>query len=476
MSTKNLTALFLSLSTLAIPAALLAEAPATTPAANPTTEPTTPSLVAKGTIHPELQVSGYLQAIDPQIVKLEFKQYAGKLEIAEVIANGAVVKTGQTLIKFKDDEYKKALITAENEAKTADAALAKTRVENDIGVKADALALSESERSLKQSQDALAWWDKVDGPHILKRYELQLKDANDRVDDQSEELDQLKKMYKSEDLTNATSDIVVKRAVRSFEESKIALEMTKAELEKDKAIEYPPARQMVADGVTKAEQALALLQATQAQSKIARETSLSAAELAAEAAKKKLGELKEDAKFLEIKSTRDGVALWGKLSGGAWSDNGAEALKVGEESKPGSELMLVYKPGQLKAVASVEEKDALRILAGQAAKVTPTALPEAKTSARAEKISPTGVADHYEVPLTLESASSDLRPGMKVSVHFKLLDIADAIIVPNSAIKDGKVTVIKDGKSEPRDITFGQSDGENTQVINGLQVGEEVEH
>jgi len=44
----------------------------------------------------------------------------------------------------------------------------------------------------------------------LKQIDLALQQYDDQVKDAADELDQLKKMYKSEELTNATADVVVR--------------------------------------------------------------------------------------------------------------------------------------------------------------------------------------------------------------------------------------------------------------------------
>ena len=65
---------------------------------------------------------------------------------------------------------------------------------------------------MKEAEESVKWFETVDGPQMLKGVELNLEQAKNQMNDKGDELDQLKKMYKSEELTNDTADIVVKRA------------------------------------------------------------------------------------------------------------------------------------------------------------------------------------------------------------------------------------------------------------------------
>ncbi len=73
--------------------------------------------------------------------------------------------------------------------------------------------------------------------------------AKANADDQEDELEQLRKMYKSEELTSDTADIVVKRAIRSLEVAKVTLGMSQERAEKVKQHAFPIAKQEVLDSV-----------------------------------------------------------------------------------------------------------------------------------------------------------------------------------------------------------------------------------
>src|SRR5207248_1721524 len=154
------------------------------------------------------------------------------------------------------------------------------------------------------------------------------------VDDQQDELDQLKKLYKNDDLSMDTADIVVKRAVRNLELSKQALKMQEERSEKVKTVTYPQARQRVLDAAKQAEEQLESLKAAQAQVKVLRETGLASAHAAVANTDQKVDELKSDLEKLTVRASADGVVYYGQLVQGTWMGGDPRVMKVGEHVAP----------------------------------------------------------------------------------------------------------------------------------------------
>jgi macrolide-specific efflux system membrane fusion protein len=80
------------------------------------------------------------------------------------------------------------------------------------------------------------------------------------------------------------------------------------------------------------------------------------------------------------------------------------------------------------------------------------------------------------------TASGDfrLREGLTVTVNIITEEVTDVLLVPSAAItmKGGKnyvKVVLPDGTTEDRAIETGVSDWQNTEVISGLNEGDEVE-
>lgn len=73
---------------------------------------------------------------------------------------------------------------------------------------------------------------------------------------------------------------------------------------------------------------------------------------------------------------------------------------------------------------------------------------------------------------------SKVRPGMTASVSIIYLQKSDVLVVPNRAIRaqgrERVVDVLVDGKVETRVVTVGAADDQRTEIVEGLQEGDQV--
>jgi len=274
-------------------AALAAAAPpAATAPATQTAPPAPTSLVKRGSLPLRFDANGYFAAVDPLEVKLSFKQYAGELIVNAVASPGGEVNKGSTVLEIDAAAIKRQLAAAESEAAVAHANLTKAETDAKINDAADAMALRQMQTADRTARENVTWWEQVEGPETLASVELSTKQMQWGMDDSTEELEQLRKMYKSESLTSATADIVVRRALHGQEVAKQRLEHQTKEEEHYKDKTYPLSHQQVLDAAAETKNQLDLLIAAQTNTHITREAGLFAARTAAEAAGRKLGELR----------------------------------------------------------------------------------------------------------------------------------------------------------------------------------------
>ena len=83
-------------------------------------------------------------------------------------------------------------------------------------------------------------------------------------------MEQLEAMYKSEELTNATAEIVVRRARRSLKRSRIYLKMTIEDVRITKETRHPQRRRRYVREVDDARRSIRSLKASQALAKAGR--------------------------------------------------------------------------------------------------------------------------------------------------------------------------------------------------------------
>lgn len=461
-------ALFLAL----FPLGARADAPATSVAA-------AESFVAvkRGDLKLDVKCDGWFEAVAPIEVRLRPRAYQGELKIVSIAPQGVAVKKGDVILKLDTDEIERQIAAAGNELKTATAALAKAEADVKLGEEADKIAMTVQTQAEKAAADAVEWWEKVDGPHMLKQFERQVKFARINVEDQTDELDQLKKMYKSEDLTNATADIVVKRAVRALEIANESLSLAQQQAEKNKATQYETSRQAVANALAQQKNATESLKAAQAQAKVQREAALFSARQAHQAAQRRLENLQEDLSSMTVAAYSDGVVLYGKFSQGNWQGNNV-TYSPRDKVQPEQVVLTLVEPGKVRLIAPVPEDKIARVAVGQTAVVTPRALPELATNGKVTAVpaAPTigGEPAKFEVVITPDKTDPRFLPGYRASITIDIDDATGVLAIDSKAISGGKVMVKAGDKVEEREIVTGRSNGEQVEVIRGLGEGEQV--
>jgi multidrug efflux pump subunit AcrA (membrane-fusion protein) len=129
-----------------------------------------------------------------------------------------------------------------------------------------------------------------------------------------------------------------------------------------------------------------------------------------------------------------------------------------------------------------DELDIAIVELNQEANILLDALPDEDVKGRVAFISPIGTVRagvvFYDTTITLEGAVDKLGDGMSATAEVIIERRDDVLLIPNRAIRgtweNPAVRVYIDGQEEEREITLGLSDGINTEVLSGLEEGEEV--
>jgi multidrug efflux pump subunit AcrA (membrane-fusion protein) len=390
-----------------------------------------------------------------------------------------MVKRGDVLLEIDATELQNQIAAAENEFATSQANLTKAQADVSLGDAADALAMEMAQHELSNAEAGMRWWEQADGKNMLTGAELTVKMSRDRVEDEGDELDQLKKMYKSEELTNATDDIVVKRAIRGLEQAKIRQGMTEASAEKIKSFDYSTARQKLVFGIEKERQELAALKAQQEQGRVLRQTAQISAKLGLEKAQMKLSELKEDLNAFSVKAPHDGMVVYGQLNRGSWQNSDPRALRPDDKITAGNVVITVVTPGKLRLIADVPESRIGMVKSGQKARVVPVGLSDANTNGTTATPSPVGmmreVGQVFPTVIELEKIDPRLTPGGKALVRIDAGKAESVLVIPSSAVQRSRVKVrASDGEEKWKFVVTGRGDGETVEILEGLSEGDQV--
>ena len=130
----------------------------------------------------------------------------------------------------------------------------------------------------------------------------------------------------------------------------------------------------------------------------------------------------------------------------------------------------------------IDEMDIAMVQLGQEANIILDALPDEEVKGSVVFISPVGTilagVVSYGTTITLENPVAGFKDGMSATAEVIIERRDDVLSIPNryirGTVENPMVVVLVDGQQEEREITLGLTDGINTEVLSGLQEGEEV--
>lgn len=157
--------------------------------------------------------------------------------------------------------------------------------------------------------------------------------------------------------------------------------------------------------------------------------------------------------------------------------------EVGDMASPGSPLVAIYDPTELRVVAQIPESYAQLVAPGKPVLVTipgSTGDPRVVEAAHVVTLPTANPATHTrEIRLTLPSAQG-VSPGMFARARFTLVVAgAPRITVPASAVVRrpefaGVYVVDASGRAQLRQVRLGRESGDSVEVASGLAPGDRI--
>lgn len=123
----------------------------------------------------------------------------------------------------------------------------------------------------------------------------------------------------------------------------------------------------------------------------------------------------------------------------------------------------------LRIEAEVDEEDILLVQPGQAVLIRAPALPDQILDGRVTSITPKGdpVSRSFRVRIDPTGATR-LRIGMTVEVNIIVTERANALLVPATALVDGAVWLVRDGRLQRQPVQTGIGSAARVEILAGL--------
>ena len=172
------------------------------------------------------------------------------------------------------------------------------------------------------------------------------------------------------------------------------------------------------------------------------------------------------------------------MSGGNWGGGSAQKEETFEMyGLETVQIAQVTPQTQVTLEVSIDEMDVVKLILGMTAQVKVDALGGEKCEATITDISNTGTNDggqsKYAVTLTMDRLT-DMLAGMNATAVIPLETKENVLTVPMAALTEqGNKTFVYTGYDEKKEtftgaveVTLGAADGENVQILSGLQAGQ----
>jgi multidrug resistance efflux pump len=447
----------------------------------PEKEKEPPATVAaeKGPFVVWVETQGTLEPVGAVEVKVEMDAYGGELEVLESAAPGPV-KKGDVLVRFDAEKLEEHWAAAEKDAAIAREALARQEEEAKRAEEGARLAMEKAVTEKARADQALQHFTNVDRALRTKEAEHRLQGSRDNIQDQEEELEQLRKMYSADDLVEGTEEIVMRRSERSLGRSKAWLGYQLIRNKTLLEIELPREQESLEQAAEKEAFELDRLKATQPPALAQGRLELEKARLAVERQSKTLAKLRADREKLLVVAPADGIAVPGAFAKGKWSgvEDATRALRKGETVRSKQVLWTIVQPGAVVVRTSVPEASLLSVQAGQSAEATLGVQGDRKVEAKVTRVARVSSDGNFEVNLELLARDERWMPGYAVKAKIRTTEHAAAVTVPSASVTaDGErrqVHVLVDGKPTPREVTVGATSGGRVEITKGLEGGERV--
>lgn len=143
--------------------------------------------------------------------------------------------------------------------------------------------------------------------------------------------------------------------------------------------------------------------------------------------------------------------------------------EVGQFIPAGQAVFYLSCCAPLRVTAEVDEEDIPRVRVGQKAVLRADALPGQVLDGEVGEVTPKGdpVARSYRVRIRLADPAG-LRVGMTVDANLVVAERQNALLVPSSAVRNGAVWIVANGRLRRQPVRIGVAGAERTEILEGL--------
>ncbi len=437
--------------------------------------------VARGALKTSIQWDAVFEAREMHPIRLAPRAWQD-MTVVDALEQGATVKKGQPLVRLDLEKLREQIADIERDQPAARVAMEVAEAELRHLAESTPLRLEAARRSQRVASEEYDYFTSTLRDQREQTSRFSVKSAEERLESAKEELRQLEKMYKADDLTEDTEEIILKRQRFAVEASEFYLNNARQNMERELKVNLPRDHESLKAKKRDEDLSLALLETTLPRALEKKRQEVEKLKRDQEKAARRHEDLKHDLAMLEVKSPAGGIVYHGACDQGRWTTAAMVSRKLAPGGKllPNEVIMTVVEPAKLQLRASVAEGDLSRIKPGMKGEAVPVSAPHLKLAAVIEEISLVPLAaGGYGATLSFKmEKGARLVPGMNCKVTFKDVPKAEALLVPKEAVvtenKQTHVLVKSGGREEKRTVKTGESDDTMIEILEGLKAGDIV--
>ncbi len=311
---------------------------------------------------PPVKINGVFESAKSAELKVTGEQNKSWV-IKKIVPHGTLVEANQVVVWLKTDAIDKQIRDSEIEFKLADLAMDEANFKHDQFLAAQEMDRAAAERAIEKAKLDYANYLKVDKDYQLKSANFNLKFSEYALDNVQEELDQLEKMYRRDELTEESEEIVLKRAQRDVESALFRLEGTREQHRRTIEESLPRNEVEQAERIRRAEMAFAAALLDLKLSHVRREMDLKKQQIKFDEQKQNLEKLKAERKKMIMKSPVAGYAIHGALTRGAQPERPAP-LEAGKSLTADQVVVTIVPVKSLRVRLTIAESELRHVKEG----------------------------------------------------------------------------------------------------------------
>lgn len=370
----------------------------------------------------EVTLTGVFEALQSAELSVGTEELTA-FKIKKIVPHGTQVRKGQTLVWFETEDIDEKISTAEIALQLAKLDLQDAEFDFEQFQKTQQLNKAAAERTRRAAKQAHDNYVQVDRERSIGTADYNLKSYQASFDNAFEELKQLEQMYKEDELTEESEEIVLKRAKQAVDSAKFRLEGAKISAQRSLKQSIPRQTAQAEDTFARAE--MAYLKSVHSLT-VARQKQDIQMKQKRDKFKKQQDALKKmqtERSHLVITAPHDGIAYHGELTRGKLSDK-PSTLKEGSAATKKQTLITVVNPTKLQIRAEVTETLLNKVDDGMTGFAKPAAKADLKLAVRVKSAAAIPYANNkFDCVIAIRKGRIDgIVPGMTCVV--KLPEIA----------------------------------------------------